>query len=47
MNTIHSYTNDQKIFDLPHRTCAAPRAAAMSMIPTTTGVLAPCPWSSP
>ena len=37
MNTIHSYTNDQRILDLPHKDLRRARAAAMSMIPTTTG----------
>ena len=37
MNTIHSYTNDQNILDLPHKDLRRARAAAMSMIPTTTG----------
>ena len=37
MTTIHSYTNDQMILDLPHRDLRRARAAAMSMIPTTTG----------
>jgi len=37
MTTIHSYTNDQKILDLPHRDLRRARAAALSMIPTTTG----------
>lgn len=37
MTTIHSYTNDQNILDLPHRDLRRARAAAMSMIPTTTG----------
>lgn len=37
MNTIHSYTNDQKILDLPHSDLRRARAAALSMIPTTTG----------
>ncbi|MEG0072140.1 MAG: type I glyceraldehyde-3-phosphate dehydrogenase [Raoultibacter sp.] len=37
MNTIHSYTNDQKILDLPHKDLRRARAAAVSMIPTTTG----------
>ncbi|MGC9518500.1 MAG: type I glyceraldehyde-3-phosphate dehydrogenase [Desulfuromonadaceae bacterium] len=37
MTTIHSYTNDQKILDLPHKDLRRSRAAAMSMIPTTTG----------
>jgi glyceraldehyde 3-phosphate dehydrogenase len=37
MTTIHSYTNDQQILDLPHRDLRRARAAAMSMIPTTTG----------
>ena len=37
MTTVHSYTNDQKILDLPHKDLRRARAAAMSMIPTTTG----------
>jgi glyceraldehyde 3-phosphate dehydrogenase len=37
MNTIHSYTNDQSILDLPHKDLRRARAAAMSMIPTSTG----------
>jgi len=37
MTTVHSYTNDQKILDLPHSDLRRARAAAMSMIPTTTG----------
>ncbi|HPZ59065.1 MAG TPA: type I glyceraldehyde-3-phosphate dehydrogenase [Bacillota bacterium] len=37
MTTIHSYTNDQKILDLPHKDLRRARAAAVSMIPTTTG----------
>ena len=37
MTTIHSYTNDQKILDLPHNDLRRARAAAVSMIPTTTG----------
>jgi glyceraldehyde 3-phosphate dehydrogenase len=37
MTTIHSYTNDQKILDLPHEDKRRARAAALSMIPTTTG----------
>ena len=37
MNTIHSYTNDQRILDLPHKDLRRARSAAMSMIPTTTG----------
>jgi glyceraldehyde 3-phosphate dehydrogenase len=37
MTTIHSYTNDQKILDLPHKDLRRGRAAAMSIIPTTTG----------
>jgi len=40
MTTIHSYTNDQKILDLPHKDLRRARAAAMSMIPTTTGAAA-------
>ena len=37
MTTIHSYTNDQKILDLPHTDLRRTRAAALNMIPTTTG----------
>jgi len=37
MTTIHSYTNDQRILDLPHSDLRRARAAAMSMIPTSTG----------
>ncbi|HEX7843993.1 MAG TPA: type I glyceraldehyde-3-phosphate dehydrogenase [Kofleriaceae bacterium] len=37
MTTIHSYTNDQNVLDLPHRDLRRARAAALSMIPTTTG----------
>jgi len=37
MNTIHSYTNDQIILDSPHKDLRRARAAAMSMIPTSTG----------
>jgi glyceraldehyde 3-phosphate dehydrogenase len=37
MTTIHSYTNDQKILDLPHSDLRRARAAALSIIPTTTG----------
>ena len=37
MTTIHSYTNDQKILDLPHKDLRRARAAALSMIPTSTG----------
>jgi glyceraldehyde 3-phosphate dehydrogenase len=37
MTTIHSYTNDQQLLDLPHRDLRRARAAALSMVPTTTG----------
>ena len=37
MNTIHSYTNDQNLLDLPHKDLRRARAAALSMIPTSTG----------
>jgi glyceraldehyde 3-phosphate dehydrogenase len=37
MTTIHSYTNDQNLLDLPHKDLRRARAAAVSMIPTTTG----------
>ena len=37
MTTVHAYTNDQNILDLPHKDMRRARAAALSMIPTTTG----------
>jgi glyceraldehyde 3-phosphate dehydrogenase len=37
MTTVHSYTNDQQLLDLPHRDLRRARAAALSVIPTTTG----------
>jgi glyceraldehyde 3-phosphate dehydrogenase len=37
MTTIHAYTNDQKILDLPHKDLRRARAAAINIIPTTTG----------
>jgi len=37
MTTVHSYTNDQKILDLPHKDLRRTRAAGLNMIPTTTG----------
>jgi len=37
MTTVHSYTNDQRILDLPHKDLRRARAAGLSMIPTTTG----------
>jgi glyceraldehyde 3-phosphate dehydrogenase len=37
MTTIHSYTNDQRVLDLPHKDLRRARAAAINMIPTTTG----------
>lgn len=37
MTTVHSYTNDQRILDLPHKDLRRARSAAMSIIPTTTG----------
>jgi len=37
LTTIHSYTNDQRILDLPHSDLRRARAAALSMIPTSTG----------
>jgi len=40
MTTIHSYTNDQHLLDLPHKDLRRARAAALSMIPTTTGAAA-------
>ena len=40
MTTIHAYTNDQQLLDLPHKDLRRARAAALSMIPTTTGAAA-------
>ena len=40
MTTIHAYTNDQNLLDLPHKDLRRARAAAMSIIPTTTGAAA-------
>jgi glyceraldehyde 3-phosphate dehydrogenase len=40
MTTVHSYTNDQQLLDLPHKDIRRARAAALSMIPTTTGAAA-------
>ena len=40
MTTIHSYTNDQSLLDFPHKDLRRARAAALSMIPTTTGAAA-------
>ena len=40
MTTVHAYTNDQRILDLPHKDLRRARAAAMSIIPTTTGAAA-------
>jgi len=37
MTTVHSYTNDQRLLDLPHKDLRRARAAALSIIPTTTG----------
>jgi glyceraldehyde 3-phosphate dehydrogenase len=37
MTTTHAYTNDQKILDLPHKDLRRARAAAMNMVPTSTG----------
>ena len=37
MTTIHAYTNDQNLLDLPHKDLRRARAAALSIIPTTTG----------
>ena len=37
MTTIHAYTNDQKILDLPHKDLRRARAAAINLIPTSTG----------
>jgi glyceraldehyde 3-phosphate dehydrogenase len=37
MTTVHSYTNDQQILDLPHKDLRRARAAALNIIPTTTG----------
>src|SRR5438046_9669341 len=41
MTTIHSYTNEQQILDLPHKDLRRARAPALSSIPTTTGAATP------
>jgi glyceraldehyde 3-phosphate dehydrogenase len=40
MTTVHAYTNDQRILDLPHKDLRRARAAAMNIVPTTTGAAA-------
>src|SRR5438270_7035654 len=42
MTTIHSYTNDQQLLDLPHKDLRRARAAALNMIPTSTGAASAC-----
>lgn len=44
MTTVHAYTNDQQILDLPHKDLRRARAAGQSIIPTTTGLPKPFPW---
>lgn len=44
MTTVHSYTNDQRILDLPHKDLRRARAAAQSIIPTTTGAAKAVSW---
>ena len=44
MTTIHSYTNDQVVLDFPHKDMRRARAAAINIIPTSTGA-APATWS--
>ena len=47
MTTVHSYTNDQNILDFPHKDLRRARAAALSMIPTTTGAAKAVAWCCP
>ncbi|HYK21894.1 MAG TPA: type I glyceraldehyde-3-phosphate dehydrogenase [Pyrinomonadaceae bacterium] len=47
MTTIHSYTNDQQLLDLPHKDLRRARAAALSMIPTSTGAAKAVPLVLP
>jgi glyceraldehyde 3-phosphate dehydrogenase len=47
MTTVHAYTNDQKLLDAPHKDPRRARAAAMSMIPTSTGAARAIGWSFP
>lgn len=47
MTTVHSYTNDQRVLDLPHKDLRRARAAAINIIPTTTGAAKPPPWFCP
>ena len=44
MNTIHSYTNDQRILDVAHKDPRRARAAALNIIPTTTGAAKALRW---
>ena len=46
MTTVHAYTNDQQLLDLPHKDLRRARAAALSMIPTTTGAASTSSTSS-
>ncbi len=47
MTTVHSYTNDQHILDLPHKDLRRARAAGLSIIPTTTGAAKANRWCCP
>lgn len=47
MTTVHSYTNDQQILDLPHKDLRRARAAALNIIPTTTGAAKAIWWVIP
>ena len=47
MTTIHSYTGDQRILDNSHRDLRRARAAALNMVPTTTGAAKPWLWFIP
>src|SRR5207244_10538089 len=47
MTTVHSYTNDQRLLDLPHKDLRRGRAAALSIIPTSTGAATALPLVIP
>ena len=47
MTTVHAYTGDQRLHDAPHRDLRRARAAASSIIPTSSGAARPSAWSSP
>ena len=47
MTTIHAYTGDQRLVDLPHKDLRRARAGAVNIVPTSTGAAKAIGWSSP